>query len=813
MNKTIHISNLQLMRSALLAGMLFLGLFPFAQAQVTMPLDQGLPGAATATCVHNDDLYVLYAQDTTAFQEQYGVGHWNGLYWSYYPGLSAPAIVTTDEGRYRFTSIAWFNGTLYAGGSIVNAQSAVPVNHLYRWNQQTQKWDVINGAIQTLNYGILDMVVYQNELVIAGLFDQAQGQSASNITKFDGNSWSYIGTSGSDQGTNGLINDLFIHRNRLYIAGAFNRVGASITGNTAFWTGSVWGGIGNPFSDQTQQLASTGDTLFALGADAGIPSIKRFTGTGWSKLDSFSGFNRYEPEGMEGVSGRLWVHGRFEWLGNTSVLLSISPEINTWPMDVPGQVQGMSFWDQALYLWGDLNSIGNICRFEAHMGILEGSIYHELNKNCMMDTPEPKLQNRAVLLRSSSGTQVTMSDAAGRYRFCVLAGTYEVLVAPRKHWESLCGVTSVNINAGETHEVNLAQRLIPNQTDVRLKLVGLNPEGMDADRYMRYEVTLENIGSTTIRGATLHFFHDPRLTQFASQPPASNYSSPEAVWSIQELEAGAVAKIKLRIFVPEGISAQELLKAWVRTGTLLNASDLDLSDNLDTIVRSATGSQGNGNTKSAHPEQYILPQTNFITYTIHFRNNTEFKTSRFHITDTIDVNLPVEYLETVAWSHNYRLRVVDGRIAVFSMDPGILLPSEQSDTLSRGYFTYRIKVKPDLATGTEVYNTAQIAFDVFGNSQTNRTLHVYSNPTVGLNEIRAVTGFRVYPNPAQERIIIENISPALRTFALYDVQGRQVQQISVRDGARLMMDLSHLPSGIYLLHSGHESIKIVVQSR
>ncbi|MEY3983738.1 MAG: Secretion system C-terminal sorting domain, partial [Bacteroidota bacterium] len=82
---------------------------------------------------------------------------------------------------------------------------------------------------------------------------------------------------------------------------------------------------------------------------------------------------------------------------------------------------------------------------------------------------------------------------------------------------------------------------------------------------------------------------------------------------------------------------------------------------------------------------------------------------------------------------------------------------------------------------------------------------------VGLNEIRAVTGFRVYPNPAQEKIIIENISPGLRTFVLYDVQGRQVQQLNVREGARLLMDLSRLPSGIYLLHSGNESIKIMLQ--
>ncbi|MBU6324513.1 MAG: T9SS type A sorting domain-containing protein, partial [Bacteroidetes bacterium] len=726
-------------------------------------------------------------------------------------GLSAPPIVTTDQGRYRFTSIAWFNGTLYAGGSIVNARSAFPVNHLYRWNDLNQKWEVLNGAIQTLNYGILDMAVYQNELVVAGLFDQAQGQSVSNITKYNGTNWNFIGTSGSDQGTNGLINDLFIHRNRLYIAGEFNKVGASITGNTAFWTGSLWGGIGNPFTDKTTQLASTGDTLYALGYDAAAPAIKRFTGTGWLKMDSFVDYTRFEPISMEGESGRLWINGFFEKKGTRFRLLSASPDLHIRNFQIPGQINGISIWNKKPHLWGDLKGIGHICAYLPGMGSLNGFVYQETNENRLRDAGEPLLKQRTILLRSGAGEFLSMSNEQGQFSFIVPPGAYELMSVSRKHWEQSCGRVIVNVLEGQEQTQDLALRLIPNHTDLRLKLVPLNPSGMDADRFMRYEVTMENIGSNPVGGATIHFFHDKRLEQFSSQPPASNYMNPEAVWSIPDMAPGTVSRINMRIRVPEGVSNQELLKAWVRTGTLFSSSDLDVSDNMDTIAMAAAGTTSDGNVKSATPESYILPQTDNITYTIHFRNNTDFKTGRFSIVDTIDLNLPVEYLETVAWSHDYRLRVVDGRIAVFTMDPGVLLPSEQSDSLSRGYFSYRIKVKPNLATGTKVYNAAQIAFDVFGKNLTNRTLHVYTNPNIGVNEYEKAIGFRVYPNPASGRIIIENQQGGARDFVLYDVQGRRLIQFHLPAGGRRQIELGGLPNGIYLLQSGNEGVKIMLE--
>ena len=57
--------------------------------------------------------------------------------------------------------------------------------------------------------------------------------------------------------------------------------------------------------------------------------------------------------------------------------------------------------------------------------------------------------------------------------------------------------------------------------------------------------------------------------------------------------------------------------------------------------------------------------------------------------------------------------------------------------------------------------------------------------------------FRVYPNPAQDYLVVENHSQEQSaTFALYDVLGRRV--LSVISHNQSVVPIEHLPSGVYL---------------
>ena len=75
-------------------------------------------------------------------------------------------------------------------------------------------------------------------------------------------------------------------------------------------------------------------------------------------------------------------------------------------------------------------------------------------------------------------------------------------------------------------------------------------------------------------------------------------------------------------------------------------------------------------------------------------------------------------------------------------------------------------------------------------------VQVVTTFAVGLPQM-GMGGFAVYPNPAQDHLVVENNSlEKSATFVLYDVLGRQV--LSAVSHNQSIVPIEHLPSGVYL---------------
>ncbi|MBL7784817.1 MAG: PKD domain-containing protein [Chitinophagales bacterium] len=75
-------------------------------------------------------------------------------------------------------------------------------------------------------------------------------------------------------------------------------------------------------------------------------------------------------------------------------------------------------------------------------------------------------------------------------------------------------------------------------------------------------------------------------------------------------------------------------------------------------------------------------------------------------------------------------------------------------------------------------------------------VQVVTTFAVGLPQI-GMGGFMVYPNPAQDHLVVENNSlEKSATFVLYDVLGKQV--LSVISHNQSVVPIEHLPSGVYV---------------
>src|SRR5207302_4421171 len=107
------------------------------------------------------------------------------------------------------------------------------------------------------------------DLYAAGSFTSAGGANAGRIAKWNGNSWSAVGT-GIGGPSSPSVRALAVAGNDLYAGGHFTVAGGSAATNIAKWNGSSWSALGSgmgggAFGPYAYALAVSGTNLYAGG--------------------------------------------------------------------------------------------------------------------------------------------------------------------------------------------------------------------------------------------------------------------------------------------------------------------------------------------------------------------------------------------------------------------------------------------------------------------------------------------------------------------------------------------------------------------
>ncbi|MEM6380051.1 MAG: T9SS type A sorting domain-containing protein, partial [Bacteroidota bacterium] len=103
-------------------------------------------------------------------------------------------------------------------------------------------------------------------------------------------------------------------------------------------------------------------------------------------------------------------------------------------------------------------------------------------------------------------------------------------------------------------------------------------------------------------------------------------------------------------------------------------------------------------------------------------------------------------------------------------------------------------------------------------SLSNNAVEVIRTSTTSTSETESVDFINVYPNPATDLILVEyrGLEANRGQLQLFDIAGRQVQQLSLAQGDdTIQLDVSNLPSGYFLLRiesEGKVSTKKVIVS-
>lgn len=94
------------------------------------------------------------------------------------------------------------------------------------------RWSELGGGIT--GYYVDEMVVFGSELVAAGWFSEAGGQTAANIAAWDGNSWRPLGS-----GPGAKVTAMTVYNGQLVVGGSFQVAGGYLDA-VRRWDGSSW---------------------------------------------------------------------------------------------------------------------------------------------------------------------------------------------------------------------------------------------------------------------------------------------------------------------------------------------------------------------------------------------------------------------------------------------------------------------------------------------------------------------------------------------------------------------------------------------
>jgi len=104
------------------------------------------------------------------------------------------------------------------------------------------------------------IAVSGTDVYVGGYFTTAGGVSANRIAKWDGTSWSALGT-----GMNGNVEAIAISGTDIYAGGGFRTAGGVSADRIAKWNGTSWSALGTGMNSNVEAIAVSGADVYAGG--------------------------------------------------------------------------------------------------------------------------------------------------------------------------------------------------------------------------------------------------------------------------------------------------------------------------------------------------------------------------------------------------------------------------------------------------------------------------------------------------------------------------------------------------------------------
>src|SRR5690242_15460298 len=156
------------------------------------------------------------------------------------------------------------NGTnVYVGGAFTQAGGSNILN-LARWNGRS--WSALGAGISNSpNPYVYALAASGTDLYAGGAFTVAGGVLVNHIGRWDGTNWWPLGTGVTGPGSMPAVNAIIMLGSDVYVAGSFTNAGGITASNIARWNGSSWSALGTGLAGQADSMAVYNGELYVTG--------------------------------------------------------------------------------------------------------------------------------------------------------------------------------------------------------------------------------------------------------------------------------------------------------------------------------------------------------------------------------------------------------------------------------------------------------------------------------------------------------------------------------------------------------------------
>jgi hypothetical protein len=320
------------------------------------------------------------------------------------------------------------------------------------------------------------------------------------------------------------------------------------------------------------------------------------------------------------------------------------------------------------------------------------------------------------------------------------------------------------------------------------------------------KVIYTNLGATTTSG-TLTFTIDPQVTITSISQPGTVATATGFTYDFSNLAPYETRSFYVTMSVPNSptVNIDDLLTTSASIAAASGSgatNDVNIANNSFTNTEIVVNSYDPNDKMEAHGGKIQHDQfttNDYLYYTIRFQNNGTANAINIRIEDLLDPRIDEQSLRMVSASHNYVLERIGNQLT-WRFDYIQLAPfTLYNEAASKGFVTFKVKLKPGFAVGDIIPNTASIFFDTNPAIVTN-TFETEFVQSLGTNTFTD-SNLVVYPNPATTsvQIALTNSAEQISAVTLFDMLGKKIIEQNTIVGNQTTINTQALSKGVYLI--------------